>query len=123
MAGERSIQHVSNQDAAEVDGWVELGMGIMAHYGVEQSDSIDDNLDNVYFACANEISQPYSDEQVQVGLGAVFGSRLSYKHGSQWQRVVDAYGSDYGSVMLFHCFFGYQAIRFRLRAGTQSLAS
>lgn len=91
----RSVRFISRQEMDELDRWVELGMGLMAHYGVDPLKSIYANLDAVYAAWATEASPRYTDEQVALGLGAVFGDRLARKHRCAWQFVEDQYGSDF----------------------------
>lgn len=91
----RSVRFVSQKEMDELDRWVELGMDMMAHHGVDQLKSVFANLDAAYAARATEVSPRYSDEQVALGLGAVFGDRLARKHRSAWQFVDDQYGSDF----------------------------
>lgn len=95
MSSTRSVRFLSRFETEELDQWVSLGMDIMAHYGVDQSRSVYSNLDTVYAAWAVEQAPRYSDEQVALGLGAVFGDRLRHKHCSDWQFVEDQYGADF----------------------------
>ena len=102
MTVERSVRYISDKEVAEIDRWIELGMKIMAHYGVDQSTSIYNNLDAVYNFWANEASPAFTDEQVLIGLGSIFGNRLSQKHSAPWQFVEDEYGSDYALTIKGH---------------------
>ena len=95
MSATRLVRPVSRSEIESLDDWVELGMDIMAHYGVDPSGSVYSNLDAVYAAWACEERPCYSDEQVSLGLGAVFGNRLGHQHRSGWQFVEDQYGADF----------------------------
>ena len=76
--------------------WLDLGMDIMAHYGVDAAISIYENLDSVYEAWVDDASTDKPDEgTILLGLGTVFGNRLGQKHSAAWQMVTDEHGTDF----------------------------
>jgi hypothetical protein len=96
---DQTINVLSNEQQSEVNEWVELGMDVMAHYGVDQSKSIYENLDMVYESWFLDKRDKPSKDAVIIGLGSVFGDRLNKKHGTEWKMVTDQYGSDFAIIL------------------------
>ena len=95
----QSIKNLTADQQSIIDEWVDLGMDIMAHYGIQTDLSIYQNLDSVYKAWVADNGAKPSNEEIVSGLGTIFGSRLSRKHETQWVMVVDEYGTDYALVI------------------------
>ncbi len=93
---ERSTRPPDAKEQAELDSWLQLGMDIMGHYGVDASVSIYNNLDAVYEAwVADASTNKPSQGAVLLGLGTVFGSRLGHRDSAPWFMVTDQDGTDY----------------------------
>ncbi len=95
----QDIAVLNNDQQLEVNEWVEIGIEIMAHYGVDQSVSIYENLDNVYENWVSDKDEKPSKDAIIVGLGSVFGDRLNKKHGTSWKIITDQYGSEYAIIL------------------------
>lgn len=87
----------------EISQMIDLGMNIMAHYGIDQDVDIFNNLDSVYDSWVNDGNEKPSSSDIVAGLGSVFGDRLSHAHQSDWIVVTDEYGTDFGILV-----YGYQ---------------
>ena len=91
----QSITDLTSEQETDVAAWLELGMNIMAHYGVDTERSIYENLDATYEAWADDIEEKPDENALIVGLGTVFGDRLNHKHETKWQLVADEHGADF----------------------------
>lgn len=93
---ERSTRPPNAQELADLDSWLEMGMDIMGHYGVDAAATVYNNLDAVYEAWVDDSSTDKpSQDLILLGLGTVFGNRLGHKHSVSWHMVTDEHGTDY----------------------------
>jgi hypothetical protein len=92
----RSTRPPNAQERAELDSWLEMGMDIMGHYGVDAAVTTYNNLDAVYEAWVNDSrTEKPSRDSILFGLGTVLGNRLGHKHAVPWHMVTDEHGTDY----------------------------
>lgn len=91
----QKITTINEEQQSDLEEWLELGMNVMAHYGVNQELSVYENLDSVYAAWAEDKGSKPSADEVIIGLGTVFGDRLGQKHDTPWQLVCDEHGTDF----------------------------
>ncbi len=92
---EQDIQQLSPEERNDVESWVELGMDIMADYGIDSQRSVYENLDDVFEAWLNDQGEKPTQDAIILGLGAVFGDRLASKHETDWLLITDDYGMDF----------------------------
>jgi hypothetical protein len=93
---ERNTRPPNAQELADLDSWLEMGMDIMGHYGVDATATIYDNLDAVYEDWVDDSSTDKpSQDLILLGLGTVFGNRLGHKHSVPWHMVTDEHDTDY----------------------------
>ena len=96
MHAKRERRDPNQEEQTSLAEWLELGKDVMAHYGVDRSLSVYENLDNVYDAwVADESAGKPAREAVLLGLATAFGDRLCHKHGTSWQLVTDEKGTDF----------------------------
>jgi hypothetical protein len=91
----QKIRDLNEIELSEIDSNINIGMNIMAHYGVDEKLSIYEKLDNVYEMWLNDIGERPAPGEIIIGLGSILGNRISNKHNVKWKSVVDNYGESF----------------------------
>ena len=54
MANNQVIRTLNPDEEREIDRWVDIGMNILVHYGVDRNGSIYENMDSVFEKWIND---------------------------------------------------------------------
>ncbi len=92
---ENTISPLNQEQQEHIESFIDLGMDIMAHYGIDQNLTVYQNLDKVYDQWKDSQEEKPTEQEITLGLGGVLGDRLKNKYDSEWQFLTDQYGEEF----------------------------
>ena len=93
------MQDLTEEQTQDLNQLAELGYEIANYYGFDNSLSAFENLDNIFTLWREDANQKPSDDEIVLGLGAVFGNELLHKYPAQWVFINDDEGETYGLMV------------------------
>ena len=93
------MQDLTEKQTEDLNQLAELGYEIANYYGFDNSLSAFENLDNIFTLWREDTNQKPSEDEIVVGLGAVFGNELLHKYPARWVFIADDDGETYGLLV------------------------